>query len=235
MERKSGSGLASAIPYVDLGVMDYQEVYDLQIELAEKRITGELETDLFLVVEHPRVFTLGRRGGRENLTVSEAFLEKENVPVVQVERGGNITYHGPGQLVVYPIINLEKAKIAVKDYVGRLEEIMIRLAEGEGVTAVRDPRNHGVWASGMKIGSVGIALRRGVSFHGLALNVNLSLVPFSWINPCGLTGVAMTSIENELGKEVSFDKVKEKLAGHIKDLFLVDLVPGKLPKTAKAG
>jgi lipoate-protein ligase B len=188
---------------VDLPEVDYGEALALQHRVLAARIEGSLPRDVVLLLEHPPVFTLGRRGGREHLTVSEAFLEESGVQVVQAERGGFITFHGPGQLVAYPIVNLEKARLRVVDFVEALEAVMIRTAARFDVAAMREPLNRGVWVDRRKLGSVGICVRRGVSFHGLALNVNLSLVPFGWIDPCGLKGVRMTSLARERGAEVS--------------------------------
>ncbi len=209
---------------VDLGLVDYAAAYALQLVLVEKRRGGTVADDVFLVTEHPGTFTLGRRGGRQNLMVSEQFLQEKNIPLVHIERGGDITYHGWGQLVVYPILHLRQAGLTVADYVACLEEIMIGLAAASGVTAGRDPRNHGVWAGDKKLGSVGIAVRHGVAFHGLALNVNLSLEPFSWVNPCGLTGVRMTSLSRESGREISLDEVKNNLPALLKQVFAREFV-----------
>jgi lipoyl(octanoyl) transferase len=205
--------------FQDLGVMEYQKAYDLQLDLVEKRQTGAIETDVFLLTEHPAVFTLGRRGGRENLTVSEEFLQQKGVDVIHVERGGNITYHGRGQLVVYPIIELKAAGLSVTGYIYRLEEVMIRLSADFGVAAVRDPRNHGVWVQGRKLGSVGIAIRHGVAFHGLAVNIDPSLEAFDWIHPCGLTDIRMTSLARELAMELPMEEVKKKMEGHLAAVF----------------
>ncbi len=204
--------------FIDLGLTDYRATYHLQVALAEK-VKGYGQEDLFLVTEHPAVFTLGRRGGRENLTVSKQFLADRNIPLVHSERGGDITYHGEGQLVLYPIINLKKAALSVTDYVYLLEEVMIRLAAKYDVTAARDDRNRGIWVRDSKLGSVGIAIRHGVSFHGLALNVNLSLEPFSWVNPCGLKGVKMTSLAKVSGQDVTVKMVKTHLKKELSDLF----------------
>jgi len=212
VENKPTAGL------VDLGLSDYRAVYDLQVALVEKRKKREIE-DLFLVTEHPGIFTLGRRGGRDNLTVSEQFLKDRGIPLLHIERGGDITYHGEGQLILYPIIHLRRVGLSVSDYVFLLEEVMIRLADVFDITAGRDSRNHGVWVSGKKIGSVGIAIRHGVSFHGLAFNVNLLLEPFSWVNPCGLKGVVMTSLAGECGHEITLDMVKSHLKDCLMDLF----------------
>jgi lipoyl(octanoyl) transferase len=199
--------------------MEYQVAYDLQTRLVDYRRNLGEDNDIFLVVEHPSVYTLGRRGGREFLMVSEEYLAEKNIAIVPIERGGVITYHGPGQLVIYPIVHLKQAKMSVAGYVEKLEEVMIRLSAEVGVTATRDERNHGVWVGNNKLGSIGIAIRHGVSFHGLALNVNLSLEPFGWINPCGLTGVQMTSLAKEVGEDVPMAKIMTSLQKHLEAVF----------------
>ena len=156
--------------------------------------------------------------------VSGAFLEESGISVVQVERGGDVTFHGPGQLVVYPIVNLKEARLSVVDYVTALEEIMIRTAGDWGIMAERNSMNRGIWVGNNKLGSVGIAIRRGVSFHGFAFNVNLSLKHFNWINPCGLQGIGMTSMERELSRSVPMDQVHEAVKCHIEAVFGVELV-----------
>lgn len=183
--------------YIELQNTEYREAWDLQQEIVAARNDGRLDTDMLLLLEHPRVFTMGRRGGLGNLTVPEAFLRHKGIEVVQIERGGDITYHGPGQMVGYPIINLRDRKLSVVDFVSKLEEIMIRTAAHFGVNAKTDERNRGVWVGDCKLGSIGIAVRRGVTFHGFALNVNTDLSPFGWVNPCGLEGVGVTSLANE--------------------------------------
>lgn len=219
-----------------LGLMEYQAAYQLQTRLVEERRLQGPGNDVFLVVEHPAVYTLGRRGGREFLMVTEDFLAEKNIAVVPIERGGVITYHGPGQLVVYPIIYLKQAGISVAEYVAMLEDLMMRLAADVGVTATRDERNHGVWVGDSKLGSVGIAIRHGVSFHGMALNVNLDLEPFGWINPCGLVGVQMTSLAAEAGRDLSFAQVAAGLPHHLEQLFpftFHEISSGQLLQTDK--
>ena len=204
---------------IDLGMTDYAEAYTLQLKLIDKRRNGTVENDIFLVTEHQHTFTLGRNCNRQNLIVSEEFLRKKDIPLVRIERGGDITYHGPGQLVIYPIIHLRQSGLKVIEYVEYLEETMIRVAAANGVVATRDPRNRGVWVGDRKLGSVGIAVRRGICFHGMALNVNTSLEPFSWVNPCGLSEVRMTTISHESGREITLDDVKSDLAGHLSSVF----------------
>jgi len=214
---------AATAAFCDLGLRDYPAVHALQVVLAAHRRLGTLATDVFLCVEHPPVFTLGRRGNREHLGVSETFLRERNIAVVPIERGGEITYHGPGQLVLYPIINLRQARLGVSDYVVLLEELMLRLAADCGVQASRDARNHGIWVDNNKLGSIGIAIRHGITFHGLALNVDLDLEPFSWINPCGLRDVGMTSLIQEGATNCTMDRVKARLKHHLTEVFGVEL------------
>jgi len=201
----------------NLGLIEYREAWRLQEKLVAARVGKRLNRDVFLFLEHPGVFTLGRRGGLDNLLVSEEFLKKAGMPVVQIERGGFITYHGPGQIVVYPIINLYTNRIGVRDFVAAMEEAMIRTAAAWGIAAARNPVNSGIWVGADKMGSIGIALRKGVSFHGLAFNVNLDLTPFSWIQPCGLRGVGMTSMARELDRQLPMadvrDVLQDQLAG----------------------
>ncbi len=210
--------------YIELSTIEYAKAWDLQCSLVAARKDRIIDTDIVLFLEHLPVFTLGRRGGLNNLTVSEDFLEKAGIPVIQVERGGNITFHGPGQLVVYPIIDMRTSRLGVTDYVDNLEEVMIRTAADQGIMAERNPINRGVWVGNNKLGSIGIAIRHGICFHGIAFNVSLSLKPFGWIKPCGLQDIGMTSIERELSHKVSMSKVRETVKHHIKAIFGVELV-----------
>ena len=143
-------------------------------------------------VRYPGQTLVQKVGDCDDLTVLYAsLLENAGIQVVQAERGGNITYHGPGQLVAYLVLDLEAAKMGVKDFVHFLEEAMIRTAAEWGVAAERNPVNRGIWVGNSKMGSIGIAIRRGITYHGLAFNVDVSLEPFGWINPCGLAGVGI--------------------------------------------
>jgi lipoate-protein ligase B len=216
-------------------VVPYAEAWDLQARLVEARVSGSLPNDVVLVLEHPAVFTLGKRGGRENLLVPEETLARQGIPIVQVERGGNITYHAPGQLVLYPIIHLERAGIKVVDMVDRLENVMIRTCAEWGIQAGRNPLNRGVWVGLKKIGAIGIAVRRGVSFHGMALNVNIDLTPFGWIQPCGLEGIGVTSMRTEAGQDFSMAEVRRALTQHMQTVFGSRLVPADLNHVVPPG
>lgn len=183
--------------FIDLDLMEYGRALELQNQTLQSKIDKTLLEDKIFFVEHPPVFTLGKRGGLENLSVSKDFLMSENIKVVQTDRGGNITYHGPGQAVLYPVVDLEKNRIGVKDFVYGLEEIMKLTAKEFDIDADRNEKNHGIWVGNSKIGSVGISVKKGISIHGLAMNINTDLEPFSWINPCGLMDVSMTSVKKE--------------------------------------
>ena len=220
----------------DLGLIEYQEAYALQRRISLAKTEGDLAPDVILVLEHPPVFTLGKRGGAENLRVAPAFLEERGIAVIPTRRGGNITYHGPGQIVVYPIVDIGRAGIGVADFVNALEETMIRTCGDFGVNAARNPKNHGIWVENDKIGSIGLAVKHGVCHHGLALNVNLDLTPFSWINPCGLAGVGMTSMARDLGREQDpemSNTVKKHLLenlGQVTGFFFKTVTPEQLKR-----
>jgi len=210
--------------WVELPVTEYERVWRLQTRLVAARREGILDRDIMLLTEHQPVFTLGRRGGLDNLMAPTAYLDGAGIPVFQVERGGNITYHGPGQLVLYPIVDLLGVGLKVVDYVWNLEEVAIRTAAAWRIKAERNAVNRGVWVEARKLASVGIAVRRGISFHGIALNVNLSLEPFRWIHPCGLQGVEVTSMERELSCPVPTAEVRRTMKGEIEAVFGVELL-----------
>jgi len=218
---------------IELPKSDYREIWKLQTDLVDARKEGILGQDILFLLEHSPVFTLGRSGGKENLKVTESFLEKSGVPIVHVERGGNITYHGPGQLVGYPIINLKSSKLGVLDYVTNLEEAMIRTVADWEVTAERNPLNRGIWVGNNKIGAIGVAVRRSITFHGFALNVNVSLEPFEWIHPCGLEGICATSMEIQSDTSVSVAQVKESIKQHLSEIFHVKLMSKDLSEVKK--
>ena len=191
--RMTGDMLSSVIRHpssvlwygVDLGILSYPDALSLQRKLVETVSRGSC-SGVVLMLEHPPVFTLGQRGGMENLRVPTAFLEQSGISVIQAERGGSITYHGPGQLIVYPVIDLKLAGVSVTGYVEALEEVMIRTAGDWKISAGRNPAGRGVWVGTAKLGSIGIRVRRTVAFHGLALKLSVSLTPFEGSTPAGL-------------------------------------------------
>ncbi len=197
----------------------YQQAYLRQMQLVHDLHTDQNADDVCLILQHEPVFTLGRNGSAEHVTVSESFLKKRNIELIRVERGGEVTYHGPGQIVCYPVINLRRAGLSVVEFVHTLEQIMLDTAGHFGIEATRDPRNHGIWCGDHKLGSVGIAVRHGISYHGLALNVNPDLEPFAWVNPCGLAGVSMSSLELERAQPLHIKEVEKVMIEEIKTAF----------------
>jgi len=190
----------------DLGRRSYAEVLELQHERVAQRQRDEIE-DRLLLVEHDDVVTLGRRrDASKNVLIGDAF------PVVEIERGGDATYHGPGQLVAYPILKLEEDERDLHAYLRQLEQAALELLAGYGLEAGRNPGWTGAWIGPRKIMSIGIAVRKWVTFHGVALNVSTDLSKFAAINPCGLDAQVMTSMERELGRVVTLDEVKPRFA-----------------------
>jgi lipoate-protein ligase B len=178
--------------------------------------------DLLLILEHLHVITLGRRGNRSHLLATAEMLESMGVALFHVERGGDVTYHGPGQIVAYPILSLKEYGYRLVQYVDQLEEIMIRVLRDFGIEGKREDLNRGVWVNGDKIASIGVAIKRWVSFHGFALNYATDLKFFNLMNPCGLEGKKMTSMEKILGAEIPKDRLVEKIVLRFKELFRRD-------------
>lgn len=200
------------------GLTSYKDAHELQVALVQARRDG-MDRDIFICLEHLPVFTLGRRGGLGSLKVPEDFLKSQGIDIVHVERGGDITYHGPGQIVLYPIMDLRFSGMSIVDYVTALEEVMIRTAADWSISAERNPLNRGVWVDQRKLGSVGIAVRRSVTFHGLALNVNTILEHFGWIDPCGLQGISAASMAQLHGEPIDICRVRQSLLRHVEDVF----------------
>jgi lipoyl(octanoyl) transferase len=193
------------------GTVPYMEAWDLQRALAAKRQAGEI-ADVLVLLEHPPVYTRGRRTKPEELPMGAAWYEAQGIEVVDTDRGGLVTYHGPGQFVAYPIVDLAPLGGDVHAYVRRLERVMIEALAEHGVAAGPIEGLTGVWTMGArpgpgvegaarKIGSIGVHVSRAVTTHGLAVNVSNDLQPFEWVVPCGIEGVAMTSLSRELGAE----------------------------------
>jgi lipoyl(octanoyl) transferase len=192
--------MSARLGLVDLGRRPYTEVLELQRALCRQRMAGELRQDLLLLVEHEPVITLGRGTRPTSLPLARAELERRGVEVAEVERGGDVTYHGPGQLVGYPILQLREHREDLHWYLRQLEATLIAALGELGVAAERNPGLTGVWTSGRKIASLGIHVKQWVTFHGFALNVSTDLRGFDLIVPCGIEGVTMTSVAAELGR-----------------------------------
>ncbi|HZJ01237.1 MAG TPA: lipoyl(octanoyl) transferase LipB [Gemmatimonadaceae bacterium] len=204
---------------VRLGRMGYEECLELQREVARQRISGAIPQDVLLLVEHPPVVTLGRASKQKNLVSSPDFLRSCGVELFEVERGGDVTFHGPGQLVGYPVFDLKRHKQDLHWYLRSVEEAIIRIIGEYGIPGERSTGYTGVWTRGRKIASIGVHARDWVTWHGFALNVTTDLSYFDLIVPCGIVGVEMTSIEKEAGVSVSVDSVSDAAARHFGDVF----------------
>jgi lipoyl(octanoyl) transferase len=218
----------------DLGTKDYKEAWEYQEELFDKIIQLKrrnknenlrLQTpNHFLFVEHPHVYTLGKSGDLNNLLLNEGQLKEKGIAYYKINRGGDITYHGYGQIVGYPILDLDNFFNDIHKYMRFLEETMIRVLDEYGVKAERSKGETGVWLDvgtpfARKICALGVRSSRWVTMHGFALNVNTNLGYFDHIIPCGIRGKAVTSLEVELGKKVDIEEVKQKILIHFSQLF----------------
>lgn len=210
---------------VDLGLIGYAEANALQNRLVEACKAGRIE-GVLLFCEHPHVITQGRNGKREHLLTSEHVLRQRGVGFFDTSRGGDVTYHGPGQIVGYPILNLAAIRRDVAWYVRMLEEAMIRATADFGIEAKRVAGRTGIWVNGgtseEKLGAIGVHLSRWVTSHGFAYNVSTDLRYFDWIVPCGIADRKATSLEKLLGRTVPLAEVRERLAGRLADVFELD-------------
>lgn len=207
---------------VDRGVMPYGAACELQRQLVDARKSGAIP-DLLLFCEHPHVITLGRNASHEHLLAENRMLNRMNVEVHSSDRGGDVTYHGPGQIVAYPILDLTEHRRDLRWYVEGLEEVMIRATRDFGITAKRIEGQHGAWidrpGGEEKIGALGVHISRWVTSHGFAYNVSTDLRYFEWIVPCGIRGKGVTSIDRILGRSVPMPEIRERLAAHFSAVF----------------
>ncbi|PIF06201.1 MAG: lipoate--protein ligase [Draconibacterium sp.] len=217
--------------YIDLGLKDYKSCWDQQERyfnevVLEKRKEGKpSDRNYFLLVEHPHVYTLGKSGDEKNLLANAGLLKKIDATYYKINRGGDITYHGPGQIVGYPIIDLEYYKIGVREYIEKMEDAIIATIAEYGLSGGRKEGATGVWIDAQhrvrarKICAIGVRVSRYVTMHGFALNVNTDMRYFNYINPCGFSAFGVTSIQQELGKEIELDEVRSKLRKNFNALF----------------
>jgi len=229
------------VAFEDLGLLDYKKAWDYQEELQQKIVAQKtanrdlpeaeqkITNNYLLFVEHPHVFTLGKSGDENNLLVNDVFLKNINATYYKINRGGDITYHGPGQLVVYPILDLENFYTDIHKYLRMLEETVILLLAEYGSTAGRSAKETGVWldadnAKARKICAIGVHCSRWVTKHGIGFNINTDLSYFNHIVPCGITDKTVTSMQKELGKTVNMEEVKQKFKKHFSDQFGCEIV-----------
>ena len=203
----------------DLGADQcYTEVFKLQQELHAKRVQGAVE-DTLLLLEHSPVYTLGNSASTDNVIFSEEELAARGIDLIRTSRGGDVTYHGPGQLVGYPIVHLGDLGIKVLEYITAMEEVIIRVAAIYGINAGRDKRNRGVWVGNNKLAAMGIRVSRQVTMHGFALNVNTQLADYGGIIACGLAGVGVVSMHQLIDSPVDMNEVKSAVTENFRDVF----------------
>ncbi|NDV77639.1 lipoyl(octanoyl) transferase LipB [Dysgonomonas sp. 511] len=213
----------------DLGIIEYGKAWEYQQELFSKALLNKEKglpvTNTLLLCEHPPVITIGKHGDMQNLLFQENYLKERGVSLFRIDRGGDVTYHGPGQLVAYPIFDLEAFDIGLRQYIANLEEVLIRLLASYQIAAQRLPGAAGVWldtddpAKARKIAAIGVRSSRFVTMHGFALNVNTDLSYFSLINPCGFVDKGVTSMQKEQAKDLEMDEVKEKTIRLFEGIF----------------
>lgn len=218
----------SRLDVVHLGLRPYGEILELQRAVARARIARDVEHDVLLLVEHHPVVTLGRTAKAANLVATPELLAARGVERFEVERGGDVTFHGPGQLVGYPIIDLTGHKKDLHWYLRQLEEALIRALARWHIPAERNPGLTGVWTAGRKIASIGVHARDWVTWHGFALNVSVDLSYFDLMVPCGISGVVMTSMECETASRIPLGDVSTAVAGTLAAVF--GLEPRDLPE-----
>jgi len=214
--------LQQEVYLVNYPFLPYQEALTLQRQVLSAKIEGNFP-DTLLLVEHPPVITLGRRGKKENIRASREALRREKIEIIHTERGGDVTYHGPGQIVGYPIFALANYGKDLSRFVSSIEEVLIRVCGDLGIEAGRRSVNRGVWVGEKKIASIGLAIRRWISFHGFAFNWAPNMGHFRFITPCGLSGVEMTSVGEILGRAVDPDMLRTGICKHFEQIFHIHL------------
>ena len=230
--------------FCDLGVMEYRTAWELQERLFNRVIAqkkaNEIATDNYLLCcEHPHVYTLGKSGSESNLLLDSIQLQAKDATFVKTNLGGDITYHGPGQIVGYPILNLEGLVKGAREYIEKMEEAIIETLAGYGIPSERLPGATGVWLDTKKPGktrkicAIGVRTSHWVSMHGFALNVNTDLRYFGYINPCGFTDKAVTSLSAELGRHVDIEEVKTRLMSSLAAIYGLSLQAMTLPELEK--
>ena len=211
------NGAGECLEIIDLGLISYSDFLTVQSDLLDKRINGLIE-DTLVVAEHTPVVTLGRLSREEEVSDKDFFIDK-NIPVIRTNRGGNATYHGPGQIVLYPVVDLADKQKDVSAYIDLLEKTICRSMECLGVAVSKNGQKRGVWFGEEKVSFIGVAFKKWVSFHGVSVNINNDITPFEHIDPCGEQGIKITSVKKILGMNMDMVKVKKILTEQfIKDL-----------------
>ncbi|VAX20031.1 Octanoate-[acyl-carrier-protein]-protein-N-octanoyltransferase [hydrothermal vent metagenome] len=215
MENRSTS---RSLSYHDLGQIDYQEAWDLQRSLFEKRLKGEIH-DTLLLLEHPHTYTFGKSADKKNLLGDDDYLREKGIKIYDIDRGGDVTYHGPGQIVGYAIFDLNNWKKDTNLFLRAIEEVIIKTCGNYGLQTSRMEKHTGVWIEDRKICAIGIKVSRWITMHGFALNVNTDLDLFNGIIPCGINDKGVTSLQKELCQEFDIQNVKEIIVRNMKNIF----------------
>lgn len=239
------------VNFRNIGLIDYQEAWDYQeklfsviVDAKQANRKQEVKTptpNYLLFCEHPHVYTIGKSGKESNLLINEDFLKAKGASLYRINRGGDITYHGPGQVVGYPILDLDNFGVSIKDYIFKLEEVIIGSLEKFGIAAGRSDGATGVWldandpVKARKICAMGVRTSHWVSMHGFALNVNTNLDYFNYIVPCGIQGKAVTSLQKELGREIDLTEIHKVLLEEFGKVFEMKISdePDQSPQTTK--
>ncbi len=203
---------------LELGLIEYQEAYNLQRTLHQQRVERKI-SDVLLLLEHPPTITIGKSGTLDNVLVSRKRLAQEGMSLFFINRGGDVTYHGPGQLVGYPIVDLRQRGKDLHSYVKKLEEVLLRTLRDFSIDGDRDGCHPGVWVNEQEIAAIGLSLRNWVSMHGFALNINVDLEHFSFINPCGFSDRRATSMSKILGSQIPMQEARNSLISHFCNVF----------------
>ena len=209
---------------LQLDMVEYGEAWELQKALLEARVSDKIE-DCLILLQHPPTFTFGRRYKEDNLITNEEYYGSLGFAIYKTDRGGLATYHGPGQIVGYPIIKISTYTKDYYQYLRMLEDVMIRTLIDFGIAAERNEGYTGVWVDNAKIGFIGVRMSFGYAMHGFSLNVNNDVSPFNYITPCGIQGVRITSVQELLNTSVNMQDVYAKLANHFSDVFQIQMVP----------
>jgi len=221
----------TAVRLIEAGFLDYREAWDLQKRLLKMNLRQEIG-DVLILTQHPHTYTVGRTGDDKHLLIDERTLKTLGADVFHIDRGGDITYHGPGQIVGYPIFDLRRFYKDVQRFLRDLEEVMIRTLSEFGLVGGRIPGLTGVWVDGAKVGAIGIKVSRWITMHGFALNVNTDLDYFGHIVPCGIADKPVTSMEKLLGQKVDVHRVGEVLLQKLADVFGLVYEPQALNELA---
>lgn len=218
---------------LDLGLIDYEKAYRIQKEFVLKRRLKEID-DSLIIAEHTPVFTIGRTGSEVNLLIPKDIMKRNGIEVLRVDRGGDITFHGPGQVVLYPIVDLNDMKRDLHWYLRQLEEVVINFLKGYHVSGERVNGRTGVWVLGAKISSMGIGATDWVTYHGLSVNIDVDLKFFAMINPCGMHGIRVTNLRQALNQDVPIPEAKGRLLEHFSAVFFPENIYDRTANTAMA-